>query len=44
MDNYRLEIDSPAWLVFVRVCFVAATVATILGILFLPIDTLNAVR
>lgn len=36
MDQYRRELDSPAWLVFVRLIFALAFVATLGGIIYMP--------
>ena len=39
MDEIQtVHRDSPAWLFFVRLCFVVALVANSLGIVYLPVD------
>lgn len=38
MDQYRKELDSAAWIGFVKINWILAISATTCGILYLPVD------
>ena len=38
MDPYRKELDSPAWIAFVKLNWIIAVCVTGSGILYLPVD------
>lgn len=38
MDHYRKELDSPAWIAFVKITWVTAVFVTGCGVLYLPVD------